>query len=155
MKIVGATLLLQTYASLKCQSINDTAIVASEFNRHFLSAFSRIADHGVAELNEIGSCASNIAIIEECALSLLLSVDKNKSSVPDAIPIVFLKRYASWETNNIYHLFVFSGRSTNARYEMTSFRLAFFQNSNMGKEKYCTIGEPYDQYVHRASCYCI
>lgn len=98
--------------------VNDTAVIASEFNRCFESVFSLNDDHGLAEHKEPASCASSIVISGECVLSLLLPLDEKKSLGPNGIPNAFLKRYSSWVAN-IWKL-CFRGRSRNVRCQTAS-----------------------------------
>lgn len=75
--------------------VSDRSKISFEFNRYFQSVFST----EISESNTIPSDERSDAysfISEQGIVSLLLSLNVKKSTGPDGLPNMFLRRYAEW-----------------------------------------------------------
>lgn len=86
--------------------ITDKWQVASSFNHYFQSVFTR--DDGILP-NFYVPCGipaiTDVTVNQQGLFNLLLNLDAKKSSGPDEIPNIFLKRYAEWCSHYLVIIF--------------------------------------------------
>ena len=88
------------------QSCSNPEAIANAFNDYFKSVFS--TDNGI---NPSFSACSNLPALPDLEVSssgvhnLILNLDVTKSSGPDGIPNMFLKRYSEWCANYLTVIF--------------------------------------------------
>uniref|UniRef100_A0A6G5ABB7 Putative tick transposon n=1 Tax=Rhipicephalus microplus TaxID=6941 RepID=A0A6G5ABB7_RHIMP len=87
------------------QTCTDPVVISEGINRYFHSVFSQDDGSRPPFIHNSEHALPGLELTRAGVFNLLLKVDTTKSTGPDAIPNMFLKRYSEWDAHYLTVIF--------------------------------------------------